>query len=292
MESFFLAETTKYLYLLFDPDNFLNNDGGHGIVIDTPNGQCIIEAGGYIFNTEAHPIDPSALRCCYDMPRESLLADYNSDTFLGTLFEFSSPPAEYDESSNLYHLNVTTTVEIQTRVDTESTRQNIVSEILNVLKEKKKKDRSEIVLEEKQPPAIDDSIVLPVDRKEQPIKSGTVDAVNSSSDVKNSDNLNVVSPPINESQAASDFMSSSNDRLHPRVGNSSIISDFVQSILKTAQPAKAKFDPQAFLEKIRANGIYNNRTQNFELLSCKAQPFLQRLTVQGEFFWISLIKIK
>ena len=27
MESFFLAETTKYLYLLFDPDNFLHNRG-------------------------------------------------------------------------------------------------------------------------------------------------------------------------------------------------------------------------------------------------------------------------
>ena len=25
MESFFLAETTKYLYLLFDPNNFLHN---------------------------------------------------------------------------------------------------------------------------------------------------------------------------------------------------------------------------------------------------------------------------
>ena len=27
MESFFLAETTKYLYLLFDPENFLHNRG-------------------------------------------------------------------------------------------------------------------------------------------------------------------------------------------------------------------------------------------------------------------------
>jgi hypothetical protein len=27
MESFFLAETTKYLYLLFDPDNFIHNPG-------------------------------------------------------------------------------------------------------------------------------------------------------------------------------------------------------------------------------------------------------------------------
>ena len=45
MESFFLAETTKYLYLLFDEDNFIHNDGGTGTVIDTPNGQCVIDAG-------------------------------------------------------------------------------------------------------------------------------------------------------------------------------------------------------------------------------------------------------
>lgn len=52
MESFFLAETTKYLYLLFDPDNFIHNDGRHGKVRNTAGGrECIIDAGGYIFNT-------------------------------------------------------------------------------------------------------------------------------------------------------------------------------------------------------------------------------------------------
>ena len=45
MESFFLAETTKYLYLMFDPDNFLHNTGGHGTVVDTPAGQCVLDTG-------------------------------------------------------------------------------------------------------------------------------------------------------------------------------------------------------------------------------------------------------
>lgn len=36
MESFFIAETLKYLYLLFSPDSIFNSDA-------------------YIFNTEAHP---------------------------------------------------------------------------------------------------------------------------------------------------------------------------------------------------------------------------------------------
>ncbi|XP_067856379.1 ER degradation-enhancing alpha-mannosidase-like protein 2 isoform X2 [Heptranchias perlo] len=64
MESFFLAETVKYLYLLFDPDNFLHNDGSTFHTVTTPYGECVLGAGGYLFNTEAHPIDPAALHCC------------------------------------------------------------------------------------------------------------------------------------------------------------------------------------------------------------------------------------
>jgi len=47
MESFFLAETTKYLYLMFDPDNFIHNTGGEGTLITRPEGQCVIDAGTY-----------------------------------------------------------------------------------------------------------------------------------------------------------------------------------------------------------------------------------------------------
>ncbi|XP_039591262.1 ER degradation-enhancing alpha-mannosidase-like protein 2 isoform X1 [Polypterus senegalus] len=64
MESFFLAETVKYLYLLFDPDNFLHNSGSQFDTGGVLNADCILGAGGYIFNTEAHPLDPAALHCC------------------------------------------------------------------------------------------------------------------------------------------------------------------------------------------------------------------------------------
>lgn len=70
MESFFLAETTKYLYLLFDQDNFLHNSGGHATLVHTPNGDCVLDAGGYIFNTEAHPIDLAAVHCCSAQKKE------------------------------------------------------------------------------------------------------------------------------------------------------------------------------------------------------------------------------
>ncbi|KAM9828283.1 ER degradation-enhancing alpha-mannosidase-like protein 2 isoform X2 [Syngnathus typhle] len=70
MESFFLAETIKYLYLLFDPTHFLHNSGTESWVEGGEEGQCILSSGGYIFNTEAHPLDPAALYCCSQHSRE------------------------------------------------------------------------------------------------------------------------------------------------------------------------------------------------------------------------------
>ncbi|KAF1751618.1 hypothetical protein GCK72_018172 [Caenorhabditis remanei] len=65
MESFFLAETTKYLYLLFDTKNFIHSKGDHArILTSSKNLTCILFGGGYIFNTEAHPVDPGMLDCC------------------------------------------------------------------------------------------------------------------------------------------------------------------------------------------------------------------------------------
>uniref|UniRef100_T1IZX8 alpha-1,2-Mannosidase n=1 Tax=Strigamia maritima TaxID=126957 RepID=T1IZX8_STRMM len=64
MESFFLAETIKYLYLLFDTENFIHGNGSSGTVFQTTNGHCILDVNTYVFNTEAHPIDISAVHCC------------------------------------------------------------------------------------------------------------------------------------------------------------------------------------------------------------------------------------
>ena len=73
MESFFLAETTKYLYLMFDPDNFLHNTGDHGTVVDTPAGQCVLDTGQlrtqpYTYHCVSHT---QSVRCC--LPTPSLL---------------------------------------------------------------------------------------------------------------------------------------------------------------------------------------------------------------------------
>lgn len=89
MESFFLAETIKYLYLLFDPDNFIHNTGDHGTKIQTPNGDCIIDTGSYIFNTEGHPIDTAALYCCSAEKKEddAELQDFHDNLDLLSLLD-------------------------------------------------------------------------------------------------------------------------------------------------------------------------------------------------------------
>ncbi|XP_078608056.1 ER degradation-enhancing alpha-mannosidase-like protein 2 isoform X2 [Branchiostoma floridae x Branchiostoma japonicum] len=103
MESFFLAETTKYLYLLFDPDNFIHNDGGHGDYVDTVNGRCVLDAGGYVFNTEAHPVDPAALYCCSTFKHDQeelqkLHASLDFGSLLDDLEDFSQDMGKKEET--------------------------------------------------------------------------------------------------------------------------------------------------------------------------------------------------
>ena len=80
MESYFLAETLKYLYLLFDPDNFVSTKprtkSALADIITKSNAPhllynkklledgCSVGRSGYILNTEAHPVDVGALHCC------------------------------------------------------------------------------------------------------------------------------------------------------------------------------------------------------------------------------------
>lgn len=91
MESYFLAETLKYLYLLFDPNHFLSLDPTRAVnvteTLRVPGGQnslynkynkilkdgCSVGTSGYIFSTEAHPIDVGALYCCRRKWREGMM---------------------------------------------------------------------------------------------------------------------------------------------------------------------------------------------------------------------------
>lgn len=49
MESFFLAETAKYLYLIFDEKNFIHNDGSIARIIETTDGTCVVDGFKFFF---------------------------------------------------------------------------------------------------------------------------------------------------------------------------------------------------------------------------------------------------
>ncbi|XP_031340524.1 ER degradation-enhancing alpha-mannosidase-like protein 2 isoform X2 [Photinus pyralis] len=257
MESFFLAETTKYLYLLFDTENFIHNQGDHGVVVNTPNGECIIEAGGYIFNTEAHPIDPSALYCCHDKPKEKL---FNFDslkemkqTFRGeTLQErktsFIPPKENCEELADDTQENIQ--VEVKSIVDN-------ISEILSI-----NKGTVEV---------LDDNLNTIVRESFDEIKLAEADEI----EIKGTIEV--------EAQTQISF----NDSLF-REDLDKKIYDLIPSILPNVTvQAQVKHDPQLMLERIRIekkHSKYSSWQNEFNLLTCKAQPFLQRLSIMGEFF--------
>jgi len=92
MESFFIAETLKYLYLLFDEDHWLHHNEplAEKLRVDG-KGVCLFHKSPWVFNTEAHPIDPSALECCHESEEDRELEQWVNDLDLNNLLEINSP---------------------------------------------------------------------------------------------------------------------------------------------------------------------------------------------------------
>lgn len=327
MESFFLAETLKYLYLLFDPENFIHNDGRQGSVIETPNGQCLIDAGGYIFNTEAHPMDPGALRCCHEVPRENLFENYDPDAVVGDLLseqpkklvrpeKLKKPPKE----PIMDHLEIT------------------IEELQQFLAQAKKLNEEELKNASKSPTGTveivqkeDDSIILPIDKKEaKPPRSVQDDTTqlltdndNNSKDSKVPDsplppvgvvklpsardadtpstgasNYTIVYRPAPNAKGMHEAETLSEQEelggklinatgIDDSVTNNSVFQEFVQTIIKATVPTRQNFDPQRFLERLKTRGVHRNHSwaSEFDLFHCRPQPFLQRLSILGQFFY-------
>ena len=106
MESFFLAETLKYLYLIFDTKNFLHNDLSRQTssnsfkLIKNQNGECMLETGFFFFNTEAHPIDGAALDCCVTLrEKKSDLNNLNLNKLINRYVKLSTG-SEIDENES------------------------------------------------------------------------------------------------------------------------------------------------------------------------------------------------
>ena len=99
----------RYLYLLFDPDNFINGvtagkGGLSGIPHRVASRTCLLDTGTYIFNTEAHPFDAGALDCCYgpterDIWQQAWFPKPKPVDML-TTSTTTSPPEEKDENED------------------------------------------------------------------------------------------------------------------------------------------------------------------------------------------------
>ncbi|KAK9509518.1 hypothetical protein O3M35_006820 [Rhynocoris fuscipes] len=328
MESFFLAETTKYLYLLFDPDNFIHNKGEHGRVHTLPSGkQCILDSGGYIFNTEAHAIDPGALNCCYDWDQQ----DYNnanSFNFIGESLKQNNKMNNQDSinQNDVSHTERQTEInEDDVTIDNEAKHWNDETKSLDINEEKSgdEMNENEVVRD-------NDDIIIGEERigddygntESNHVGNEGVGAVrqdkllaNVSNDEGNSqDNItsssasvsltkeneptfhqnddspaaeenpwtesNLSETPSTESQSSLSSSSSSS------ASEVITLSDYVRQLVLTVPSTTNQFDAQQMLQNIReTSAYYINETycKQYQLLTCKAQPFLIRITIAGEF---------
>ncbi|XP_076231740.1 ER degradation-enhancing alpha-mannosidase-like protein 2 [Calliopsis andreniformis] len=271
MESFFLAETTKYLYLLFDPDNFIHNSGQQGEVIKTGWGECIVDAGGYIFNTEAHPIDPGALYCCHQ--RQNFFADQKA-----TLWKFV-PVNDQKEIENIeddtyypedmkYNDNDKQPIEIIKLSEIRHTfTDNIESTSLknSVMPIPSAKDKT-------------DEVIIAESKDELKMKDPDPESLK----------VQIVAPPsviykVDDSENIDTFEIPSTLDGH----YSTSIKNNTEMFTKQSITKITRFEPQKLLENIRKGNLYPTNVSarlNYPILSCQSQSFLQRISIIGEFF--------
>lgn len=270
MESFFLAETTKYLYLLFDPDNFIHNRGEHGKVFRTASGkECVIDGGGYVFNTEAHPIDPSIFQCC--TPKESVLPTMRKRKKKGARKSHSAAENARNLSKNVqklrtlankskakYHQRILEEVaELQIRVN-----QSYAAELLKQAAAKRTKPKKSS---------------SPRVRKQTENSCRLADWFR----------YVFVERPVGLME---DRVPNENNFIkHIRRKIASLeaeLQSFKSYLLNKTEFAGTRYDPQDMLERMRRDGknkdfkIY----ANLDTLYCHPQQFTQRMSFLGQFF--------
>lgn len=279
MESFFLAETTKYLYLLFDVDNFIHNTGSEGEIIDTQWGQCVVDAGGYIFNTEAHPIDPGALYCC--RPAQEIFPDKMPT--LKRFLAMQDTPVDNASPNEPHH-------------EMDITNKN--SDVLPITIAKLSEIRHYSASGKKD--AFNESANLSpnVSSSSDPSDSADENAKVEEAEKSNRSAIPGVRLPTAQVLAPSSTIykaddSDGSDGFEPPIlsngqySTPGLATEGGARRNTTPSPAKARFEPQIMLENIRRGNLYPTNVtarQNYQILSCQAQPFLQRMSIIGEFF--------
>ncbi|KAK6630642.1 ER degradation-enhancing alpha-mannosidase-like protein 2 [Polyplax serrata] len=298
MESFFLAETTKYLYLLFDHENFMHNNGQHGTVFNTPWGECIIDAGGYFYNTEAHPTDTGALHCCSSQLQEQVrdtILDFDPTVTRGEKLSVhrqkmvqksQQTPVEKEEKLVEVQDALKRGIEIESGSQTEGAvpapdshvgtiKHN--GSVQDVPKETEFKDDAVHVT------AVSYETSLDTHKHENLGRKVELDAYLVDEDHSNSSNLYLDDyKDVTTEQSGDDYKwRPSEEDEDDRINLSSILGIFFNT------EKRRTFEPQLLIEKIRNEKKYpRNMTweTQYELLRCQAQPYVSRITLNGEFY--------
>ncbi|KAJ8725160.1 hypothetical protein PYW07_016118 [Mythimna separata] len=292
MESFFLAETTKYLYLLFDPDNFIHNPGVHGTVINTPNGECIVDVGGYIFNTEAHPIDPTMLYCCHEARQGinisevhrmyQILEEKDNIKFMTTIegtIKDNAPNATV-ETPQEGGLNVSDDAKSGTVEKIDQNQVLIKTETrtgyVNIDGTEREKTKNETSLRDIVKERINSYYNNTSTNQETDEELAFSSESNTPTTQFDVDDIIVPQNPPEPLQTPSETKAKETFKILPKV-----IQDFLNSDWKT----KTKCEPQRMLERIRKEKRYppHPDVSKYELLLTPAPSFLQRISLAGEF---------
>lgn len=294
MESFFLAETTKYLYLLFDPDNFIHNRGSRGKIINTPNGECIVDVGGYVFNTEAHPIDPTILHCCHEARNVINMSEVHE---IYQLLE------EEDNIKLMTMEKESNNIKEAIEEDITDSPMNVNKIIINATNEVKETKHSEELIKTESKTGYvnidgterEDSDNESTDSTKQ--KDAYSDYVAA---LKNSIQLLEILKDKNKSDSIDDIIVAKEDATESTEGNADqvqppsdssskkylkMLPDVIQDFLNKDWRSKPKCEPQYLLERLRKEkrNPEHPHVHRYELLLTPAPHFLQRISLAGEF---------
>ncbi|XP_063823250.1 ER degradation-enhancing alpha-mannosidase-like protein 2 [Ostrinia nubilalis] len=301
MESFFLAETTKYLYLLFDPDNFIHNPGVHGTVINTPNGECVVDVGGYIFNTEAHPIDPTMLYCCHEAKQGinisevhrvyQLLEEEDNIKFM-TLIEASENKKNNNKTENVK--NTPEVVEETSNVTTEGVLvENKIDQNQVLIKTETRTGYVNIDGTERENIINESSLTEIVKEKLSKYYNGSLLLAEADeSETVTDENSTDTDKPVDKDVEVDDIIVASQDpdTLQPPSSSRAkeaykLLPKAIQEFLNNDWKTRPKCEPQRILERIRRENKYPEHmdVDAYELLLTPAPSFLQRISLAGEF---------
>ncbi|KAL4714476.1 hypothetical protein ACJJTC_017771 [Scirpophaga incertulas] len=300
MESFFLAETTKYLYLLFDPDNFIHNPGLHGTVIDTPNGECVVDVGGYIFNTEAHPIDPTMLYCCHEGRQGINISEIHRVYQMLDEEDNISFMKMIDSSTNNNLTNTTESKSVGQQGNynmNNSTDQNETSNKIDsnqvLIKTETRTGYVNIDGTEREKVKSNDSILNDI-LKERITNFYNNTDTNLNNQGSASNENNSPDPQVHSNVEVDDIIVAQNVETVSLPSEAKakefqnalkMLPKVIQDFLNNDWKAKSKCEPQRMLERIRLEKKYSNHRdlKKYSLLLTPAPSFLQRISLAGEF---------